>query len=146
MRGYLKPEIAFNIDLAYEQRIEDFIKVEFTFFYTYLKDVMVRRDFTFNGQDSILYDGEMSKVQAIVNANSANIYGLNAGLYVNLSSHFSLKSHLTLMDGEDSDGYSIRHVPPTFHITHLIYTTEKLKVDFYIDYNGEISANKLALS
>jgi len=142
----LKPEYAYNIDLGYEQHINDYIKLECTFFFTYLKDVMVRRDFTFNGQDSMIYDGEMSKVQAIVNASSANIYGMNAGIYAKINENITITSHVSLMDGEDSDGFSVRHVPPTFHVTHLIFTRDNFKADFYAEYNGEISAEDLTPS
>jgi outer membrane receptor protein involved in Fe transport len=142
----LKPEYAYNVDIGYEQHINDIIKFEITLFYTWLKDAMVRRDYTFNGQDSIFYDGELSQVQAIVNANSANMYGFNAGLYAKINESITFTTHLTLMDGEDSDGFAIRHVPPTFHISHLIFTRENFKADFYIEYNGEISAENLAPS
>lgn len=142
----LKPEYAYNIDLGVEQHIQNIIKFEFTFFYTHLNDVMVRRDFTFNGQDSIIYDGQMSQVQAIVNASSAKIYGMNAGLFANINENITFTTHVTLMDGEDSDGYAIRHVAPTFHVSHLIFTRDNFKADFYMEYNGEISANELAPS
>ncbi len=52
--------------------------LELSGFYTYLVDAMVRRDYTFNGMDSIWYDGEYSQVEAIVNAGSAKIYGISA--------------------------------------------------------------------
>lgn len=142
----LKPEYAYNIDLGFVQNIEDFIKLEFTLFYTFLRDVMVRRNFTFDGQDSILYDGEMSQVQAIVNASSANIYGFNANLFANITENFSFRTHVTAMGGEDNDGYSIRHVPPMFFTSHLIYIHDNFKADFYAEYNDEISADELAPS
>ncbi len=43
---------------------------------------MVRRDFQVNGNDSIMYDGEMSQVQAIVNTGSATIYGVSLGFEI----------------------------------------------------------------
>jgi hemoglobin/transferrin/lactoferrin receptor protein len=46
-----------------------------TGFFTCLKNAMVRRDFLINGKDSIVYDGFLSEVEALVNAESGGIYG-----------------------------------------------------------------------
>ena len=46
-------------------------------FYTWLTNAMIRHDFLFNGEDSIMYKGELSKVEAITNATYANVYGFN---------------------------------------------------------------------
>ena len=49
----------------------DFLKLDITGYYTILKNAMVRRDFQINGLDSIMYDGELSQVQAMQNAADA---------------------------------------------------------------------------
>jgi hypothetical protein len=46
-------------------------------FYTWLRDAMVRRDSRFNGHDSLVYDGVLRKVQALVNTGKAKIYGFS---------------------------------------------------------------------
>ena len=66
---------------------------------------MVRRDYTLNGQDSVWYDGEYSNVEAIVNAGSADIYGISALGVLNLGPYFKVKSSITWMKGEDDEGY-----------------------------------------
>ena len=142
----LQPEYSNNIDLGYTLNINNIFKFELTGFYSYITDIMTRDNFTFNGNDSIIYDGEMSKVQAIVNKDNAWIAGISTGFYAELSEHFSLSSDLTLMKGEDNEGNPIRHVSPLFSISHLTYTRNKFKADFYIEYNGEISPDQLALS
>ncbi len=142
----LKPEYAYNAEVGVIKKFGLKAKLDITLFYTYIADVMVRRDFLFNGQDSILYDGELSKVQAVVNAGYAHIYGGSASFYADVSEHFSLKTFLTYTKGEDDEGEPLRHVAPLFGSASLIFKMQQLKLEFNCDYNGEISYENLAPS
>jgi len=142
----LKPEYAYNIDFGIVKTISHKIKFDFTTFYTLLKDAMVRRDFTFNGQDSIIYDGEMSRVQALVNADEAIIYGVQFGLYADIITHFSFKTNVTYTKGTDMEGVPLRHVAPLFGSAHLIFKAEKIKADLYTNYNSEILNSEMSPS
>lgn len=140
----LEPEYAYNADLGIKKEFGRMAAFSITGFYTYLTNAMVRRDFTFNGQDSILYDGEMSKVLAIVNADKAYIYGLSASAEIQLPYQFYLKSVLNYTYGEDQDGIPLRHVAPLFGSTRLNYEQKKLQISLYADYNGEIAYEDMA--
>ncbi|WP_167615533.1 TonB-dependent receptor plug domain-containing protein [Maribellus sediminis] len=140
----LKPEYARNFEINVLRNINDKAKIEFTGFYTWLKDAMVRRDFSLNGQDSILYDGEMSKVEALVNAESAKIYGLNVNVEFLFNHHLRTRHDISITKGEDSEGLPIRHVPPTFGSSHLIYENQLWFVDLYVNYNGKLDYDELA--
>ena len=140
----LKPEYAWNFDLGMEKRFSNFVKAEITGFYTYLQDAIVQRDFKFKGQDSVLYDGDYSKVQAMVNASSATIYGVQASAMADITENFALKTHFTWMDGEDNDGNSLQHVTPAFGSTHFIFTHNRIKVDFYASYSARVNAEDMA--
>lgn len=142
----LKPEYAYNIDLGIQKVFYESITLGVTGFYTYLTDAFVRRDYTFNGQDSILYDGEMSKVLAIVNADNALIYGCNVSLNIDFLSKLNLKSVINYTHGEDQDGIPLRHVSPLFGSTRLTYSSTKFTASVYANYNGEISYKNLAPS
>ena len=80
----LKAEYAYNIEFGLAKIIAEIVKIDVTGYYTLLDNAMVRRDYTLNGMDSIMYDGTMSKVQAIQNAAKANVYGVQVGLEVKL--------------------------------------------------------------
>ncbi len=140
----LKPEYIYSADLGIIQRINDKLEFHATGFYSYLKNIMVREDFIFNDKDSIMYDGSMSKVQAIVNNDYAVIYGASAGIKVDLNDFISFKSNITWMDGYDNNNNPMRHVTPIFGSTHLILKAERFKLDIYTVYNGKISAEKLS--
>jgi hemoglobin/transferrin/lactoferrin receptor protein len=142
----LNPEYAYNADLTLTKEFGNRAFVRLTGFYTYLDDAIVRREFTFNGQDSIIYDGVLSGVKANVNAGNAVIYGLSADAQVSLSRFLRLKGTITWTDGEDNEGEPLRHASPLFGATHLIFEKKDLKADLYLQYNGEISYDNLSPS
>src|SRR5690606_16418472 len=55
----LKPEYAYNADFGIAKVFSDIVKIDVTAYYTHLKNSMLRRDYRLNGQDSIMYLGEM---------------------------------------------------------------------------------------
>ena len=142
----LKPEYARNVEIGVIRRFQKLAKFELDAFYTYLDNAMVRSDFSFNGKDSILYDGSLSKVEALVNADYANLYGGSFSMELFFSSQISLKNSLSYTWGEDSFGDPVRHAAPLFGSSHLSYAGEKYKVVLYARFNGEISNANLAPS
>ena len=146
----LKPEYAYNAEIGVQKNFKDKLVLKGAAYYTYLIDALVRRDYLFNGQEEIIYNGELSNVQAIQNASNAYVYGLEVGLQAFLSENFSILSNLTFTEGteEDENGNETpaRHAPPTFADFHLIWRNQRLKADLFVNYNGEISFNDLAIS
>ncbi|MGW9684339.1 TonB-dependent receptor [Flagellimonas sp. 2504JD1-5] len=146
----LEPEYAYNAEIGVRKNFNDKVVLKGAAFYTYLVDALVRRDFTFNGEREILYNGELSNVQAIQNAAKAYVYGFELGLEAFLDKNWSLTSNLTITEGteEDDSGEDTpaRHAAPTFADFHLIWQNQKLKTDLFLNYNGEISNNNLALT
>jgi hemoglobin/transferrin/lactoferrin receptor protein len=142
----LKPEYARNFEVSIIRSYLNKARVEITGFYTHLKDAMVRRDFTLNGQDSILYDGTLSKVQALVNADAAQIYGCNFVFEYLFNNTLRTKNDISLAYGKDSDGFPVRHVPPTFGSSHLIFDNNRIFIDANVNYSGEFDYEHLAPS
>jgi hemoglobin/transferrin/lactoferrin receptor protein len=142
----LQPEYAYSAELAIKKDIEEFAHIELSTFYTYVDQIIVRRDFQFNGKDSIIYDGSMSKVQAMVNGQSAQIYGATAALRLKINKLFSFETTYSLMKGEDDEGYSLRHVPPSFGSSSIHFKYKRYKAQFFAVYNGGIAFDDLAPS
>lgn len=143
----LKAEYAYNIDLGIAKVIGDAIKLDVTGFYTLLDNAMVRRDFTLNGLDSIIYSGEMSKVQAIQNAAKAYVWGIQGGIEIDLPSNFGFALNANYQKGEEEldDGSKspLRHAAPMFGSAHITYSSKKISIDLYAIANGEISNSNL---
>ena len=142
----LKPEYAYNIDLGIQKEITDVATLSVTGFYTYLTNAFVRRDFTFNEQDSIMYRDELSKVLAVVNADKAYIYGFSASAKFDLPYNLNFESIINYTHGKDQDGITLRHAAPLFGSTRLTYTKKDITASVFADYNGEISYKNLAPS
>lgn len=142
----LKPEYLYNSDLGFIYKMNNKAMIEVTGFYSYLVDAMVRRDFQLNGQDSILYDGQMSKVQALVNTGSATIYGLSAMVSLQIYKGLGFKSNLSYIKSKDNDGFSLQHTPPIYGSSSLTYDKDRLKIKVSAIYNAEVSYGELSPS
>ncbi len=133
----IKPEHSYNIDFSVIKRFDEKARIEVNSFYTWLRDAMVRRNFHFAGRDSIMYDGQLSQVQAVVNAGKAYIYGFSAALTVELASFLSMDSNITYTTGKDiTNSEPLRHVAPVFGRFGLTYKAEKIKIEVYSEYNS----------
>ncbi len=145
----LKAEYAYNAELSLAKVFGNRVKVDLTGFYTYLDNALVRRDFQLNGLDSIVYDGELSQVQAIQNAANAKVYGIQSGIEVKFPGGWSLLSRLNVQIGEEEldDGSTSpsRHAAPWYGVTRLSYMKEKLDIQFYAVYSGERSFEDMPL-
>ncbi len=142
----LKAEYAYNVDLGVTKDIGHRVTAKITGFYTILTNAMVRRLAQYNGRDSIVYDGTLSRVQTLKNVGSAKIYGVQAALYADIWNGLKFEGHYNYTYGKTSDGKAVRHVAPPFGAAHLKYEKEQLKLDLYAKYNGKIPYSRLSPS
>ncbi|HPF10491.1 MAG TPA: TonB-dependent receptor [Flavobacteriaceae bacterium] len=143
----LEAEYAYNGDVGIAKVFGNSVKVDVSAYYTLLKNALVRRDFKLNGQDSIVYDGELSQVQAIQNAAEARVWGVQAGLEVKLPRGFYFSSDFNYQKGEEEldDGTTSpsRHAAPWFGVSRLGFKTQYLSIQMYVDYSGEVKFEDL---
>ncbi|MFO8087845.1 MAG: TonB-dependent receptor, partial [Bacteroidales bacterium] len=146
----LKAEYAYNLDIGIAKVFDKTARVELTGYYTMLENALVRRNYQINGQDSILYDGDLSQVMALQNAAVANVYGFQASAELNLPAGFKLSSDLNFQVGEEEmeDGSKSpsRHAAPLFGNTTLAFQKGKLEMQLYAQYQGERKHKDLAVS
>ncbi|MBK7134569.1 MAG: TonB-dependent receptor [Bacteroidales bacterium] len=108
----LEPEYAYNADIGLSKDFSGIVHIDMTAFLTFLNNAMIRHDFTFNGEDSIIYNGEMCKVQAITNASYAKVAGAHINLLANLTDFLKLKSNITITKGLEKGNIPLRHAAP----------------------------------
>ena len=146
----LKSEYLYSIDVGTAAVIGSFLKLDLTAYYNYLDGAMVRRNALFNGQDSIVYDGELSQVQTIQNAAKATVFGIQVGGEADLSPGWSLLTHINFQRGEEEldDGSTapLRHAAPMFGVARLRYERKQFRAELYSEFNGEVSNANLAPS
>lgn len=144
----LKAEYAYSADLSIAKVFGKTLKLDASVFYTVLENAMVRRNFQLSGQDSILYDGELSQVQAIQNAAVANVYGLQLGMEVKLSGGFTFLADFNYQIGaeelDDGTVSSSRHAAPMFGVSRLRYQRNSLILELNAMFQGTQSFENLA--
>ena len=143
----LNAEKALNMEVNISKTMGNFIKFDFGVFYTHLNDAMVRRASQVNGNDSLLYDGQMRKTFSIQNAAKAEVYGGNIGVELKLPKGFSIESRYNYQQGtEEMDNGNIsssRHAAPAFGITKLNFKTNQLQMQLYMMYSAAVKHEKL---
>ena len=146
----LKAEHAYNTELGFVKSFKAKLKLDAALYYTYLQNDLTRANYTLNGQDSILYDGVLSQVQAIQNSGNAHVYGVQGGVEVSLAKGLSLFSSISFQKGVELDVDSAvyfpkSHVAPLFGRTALRYKRRQLSLEFYAVYHGQVSYDDLPL-
>lgn len=146
----LKAEYAYNADIGFATVISKNFKLDGAVYYTYLQDALVRRDFTLNGEDSIIYDGVMSKVQAIQNAAYANVYGAQLGFTFNFTNSIYISGDYNYQKGieitDDGNESPSRHAAPMFGNFKLGYRKKNWNILTYSIFNGAINADDMPVS
>jgi len=146
----LEYEYAYNAEIGIQQKIGKSISFDVTGFYTHVIDALVRRNFTLNGESTIEFQGEVSNIQAIQNAAKANVYGIQAGLNIELFPYLHWKTNANWTKGEEEldngDTAPLRHAAPFFGDSRLSLKTNKMTTDLFVVYNSNIKAEDLAPS
>ena len=146
----LKPEYAYNAEIGFVKAMKNRVKIDGALYYTYLEDALARSSYTFNGQDSIVYEGVLSKVLAVQNLSNAYIYGIQGGIEITLGKGLSMKSKISFQKGYEYSIDSARyypklHVTPIFGRTSLTYKRRHLSLEFYAVYQGKMNSDELPL-
>lgn len=135
----LKPEYTYNGEIGVQKTFANKLRIRVAVFGTRYDDALVVRDFSLNGQDSILYDSTLSRVQANVNAGQAVLRGGSFNFDWEIIDGLSLDQTLTLLKGTDISNDStipLDHIPPLFGRTMLKYERRKFSAQLYAIYNG----------
>lgn len=147
----LKPEQAYAAECGMIGVIHQNLTVDVGAYYTFMNNAIARAPSTFNGQDSIDFDGTLSRVLSLQNISTLYVYGVQAGIDWKTTKGIQVTSTLNYQKGKEKDrvsgfNFSPTHVAPLFGSTHVVYTGKKIKADAYANYNGMIAYKNLAFS
>jgi hemoglobin/transferrin/lactoferrin receptor protein len=135
----LEPEYTRNLDLGFSKSVAKTVSFGATGFYTWYRNAITVVEGSFEGQDSIVYNGVKSNVRTTDNAAKAYIYGLNAFLNADVTQNFSITNTLNYTFGRikrDPADYPLDHVPPVFGKTSFLLSMNRFKGEFFVMYNG----------
>lgn len=147
----LKPEKVFNLEMGTLKTFGSWLTLDATVYHTWLTDAMVRKNFELNGDTTIRFMGNRSRIQAIQNVARIKVYGIQAGIQLYYRG-FGLRSNLSHQKGKEQTPdslvfYPLRHAAPTFGSTHFSFEyRNKFKGEFYVVYNAKMDYKDLALT
>lgn len=135
----LKPEYTYNGEVGISNTFDDWLTVSATGYYTLYRNALTTQDFTFNGQDSIMYAGTMSKVVATTNAGKAYLYGLELSLNGKINNNLKVYgtynyTHARIVT--DTTAIPLDHIPPVFGKLGFQINERKFQADLFVNYSA----------
>lgn len=136
----LHPEQTVNGELGVTKIFGRRTTWENALYYTRFFDAIVTAPFTYNGQDSVIYNGTLSRVMANQNMQRAHIYGLWSHLRSQATDRLFLSASMSYTYGRiftDSADAPLDHIPPFTLRAQANYTLSKWSFDFFVNYQAE---------
>jgi hemoglobin/transferrin/lactoferrin receptor protein len=146
----LQSEYAYNFDLGLSKTFGEGLTANLNAFYTILDNALIRQTTTFNGADSIIYDGSKSQVLSIQNGAGATVWGVQLGISGKFDNGIGYRTNFNYQDGEeeteDGEALPLRHAAPPFGLVQLSWEKGQFYIAGMLEWNGEISNSNLPLS
>lgn len=136
----LKPEYTYNTELTVSKIFAKKITVEINGYYTWARQMLGVGKATFNGQDSIVYDGQLSAVTMMQNNNKAYIYGGYVGLRGDITKWLAISAVVNYTYGRvksDTVDVPLDHVAPVYGRVGIMFSTKKFRAEFFTLFNGQ---------
>jgi len=133
----LKPEYTYNLELGISKVVPGITTISGAIWFTYLNNAIVRTNYSLNGSDSLLYDGNYYTIITNSNASLATIQGISLNINSTLPGNFSFKGSFNYIRGRDiTNEVPLAHIPPIFGRFSLGYVHRKFDTEAYIAYSG----------
>ena len=133
----LKPEYAYCADFGISRKLTEGVSIQATVYYTLLQNAITLQNGAFNGQDSLVFDGQLSQVMTASNALKAAIYGFESMLSGKLNDNFILLATINYTKGMNlTEIIPLDHIPPVFGKISLVYSLDKLRSELFVNYSG----------
>ena len=130
----LEPEYANNSELSISYTPGQF-KIQIQIFNTQISNAIKREYGTFNGADSMLYDGQMMRVQMNKNIECAYINGIDLVANFSVNNNLYITATCNYLKGETYDKRPLSHIPPFSSKISFNYQLKQSMFNFYTHYN-----------
>lgn len=105
--------------------------------YTLMTNAIVRREHQLNGEDSLLYEGDMARIVTNTNAASATLYGFSFNMKGKFGPHWRTDASINYTYGRDTDAdIPLGHISPLFGRAGINWTNDILNAGVYSIFNG----------
>lgn len=132
----LTPEYSLSNELSYERKTDKAL-FRIVGFYSRLFDAIIDGPFTLNGSSTFDLDGETLDVVAKVNTGAAELYGGSFLIQAEIAENWAISKTVTYTGGQDiTNNQPLRHTTPLFGKLSITRQENKLRSEFFIEYNG----------
>ena len=135
----LKPEKSLTYEVGLTRIINNLIRFETALYYTSFLDAIQVAPYTYNGSDSILYEGELSRVLASQNSGAAYIYGFHTGIKTAWIGPWSFLASANYTYGRirsNAGDAPLDHISPFMAKLSVHYERDRFFGEAYALYNG----------
>jgi hemoglobin/transferrin/lactoferrin receptor protein len=135
----LKSEYTYNGEVGITHSFSDALNIQVNGYYTWYRNALTTQNFTYNGQDSILYGGTMSQVVATTNANKAFLYGLELAINGRMNysvGYYATYNYTHARIVSESGLLPLGHIPPIFGKFGIQVIDKRFKGDLFVNYSG----------
>jgi hemoglobin/transferrin/lactoferrin receptor protein len=135
----IKPEKSLTYEVGMSRVFGKILRWENSVYYTSFIDAIQTAPFTFNGADSIVYDGEISRVLAAQNTGKAFIYGFHTSLktaFLRNWSFFASANYTYGRINSEDEELPLDHIAPFIAKLAVNYERERFFTEAYILFNG----------
>jgi len=131
----LNPEYSDNLELAikYENKR---VLLQMQLFNTQISNAINREYGALNEADSMVYDGEMMRIQMNKNIESATINGIGLIGSLPFFSNLNLSLNCNYLIGKSSTNSPLAHIPPFNTRISIKYIYKQSEFEFYSIYNA----------
>uniref|UniRef100_UPI0040494FC1 TonB-dependent receptor plug domain-containing protein n=1 Tax=Flavobacterium sp. TaxID=239 RepID=UPI0040494FC1 len=138
----LKPEKTITTDFGFIIKSNNKrFQVETTYYYTQMYDAIITDNFTYQGQNTILYNGEESNVFANQNKGKAFVTGISSNIktyiFNTLQFHGNFNYTLGRIIEENNTRSPLDHIAPYYGRVSLLFTKKWAILEAYLLYNGK---------
>ncbi len=135
----IKPEKTISADLGITFWDGNKVQLENNFYFTKIIDQIAVGNFIFNGNSTILYNGQNSIVQANQNLGQGTIAGLSTTFKAKIFNNLLFYSSFNFTHGriENNLGnFPLDHIPPVFGKVGFKFENKLINLDLNMNYNG----------
>ncbi len=134
----INPEYTNSVDLGVQYQTDKLFISAFGFYTQFLNAIVLDKT-TFNGSDSIMYNGTLTPVFSNQNKAEAYLYGGGIEARIDLTKKIQFNANTSYTFGRYINaGYEVPldHVPPLYGRVSLGYNEKKWGSQFFFLYNG----------
>lgn len=116
-------------------------QIETTYYYTKMFDAIVTDNFTYQGQQVIMYNGEESQVFANQNKGKAFVTGFSTNIKATIVTNLQFNGNFNYTLGriieEDNAKSPLDHIAPYYGRLGFMYNKKWATIEAYMLYNGK---------